>query len=306
MSGRASLVRALLRSHEDRNDAAFWATARAMAAEEAEAGHVHIAKEFTTLIDRAAGKPAVRKSSGMVTITSPTSRLADLVVDPAISAAIERVITEHQRRELLEDHGFSAAHRLLFTGPPGTGKTLTARVIAAEMELPLMTVRLDSVIDSHLGASASNLAKIFEDIVAEPAVWLFDEIDALGGDRGRDDVGEARRILNSILMFLEQDQMQGIIIAATNYPSILDKALFRRFDLRVDYFLPDVADAVTVLRSRLGPLGTSIKWEEVGPLTAGMSHAELVRAAETAAKTAILSGETTVGHALVAALGACG
>ncbi len=304
MSGRASLVHGLVRSHADGNEALFWSHARAIAAEEEKVGHVRIAADLTAVIDRAAGKPGERKASGLMTVTTPATPISDLVVSGDTLRAIKRVITEHRHRGLLEDHGFSPASRLLFVGPPGTGKTMTAQVIATEMDLPLMTVRLDAVVDSHLGASAANLAKVFADIGTEPAVYLFDEFDALGGDRGRDDVGEARRILNSILMFLEGTAMQGVVIAATNYPSLLDKALFRRFDMRIDYGLPSTDQAYLILRKRLGPLARGVHLNPVMPLIDGMSHAELVRAAETAAKMAILSGETTVGNALADVLAA--
>jgi AAA+ superfamily predicted ATPase len=136
-------------------------------------------------------------------------------------------------------------------------------------------------------------------------VYLFDEFDALGGERGMgNDVGEARRMLNSLLLFLEDVPSDSLLLAATNHPQLLDQALFRRFDLTCGYMLPTPEDSVTVLRSALQKMGTdSIDWGGLGDETAGLSHAELVKAAEDAAKAALLAGSTMVEeHSLRAAL----
>jgi SpoVK/Ycf46/Vps4 family AAA+-type ATPase len=125
-------------------------------------------------------------------------------------------------------------------------------------------------------------------------VYLFDEFDALGGDRAGNDVGEARRILNSFLVFLEQASSESLVLAATNHPSILDRALFRRFDMVIGYERPTADEAVSVMKARLGPLGKGIRWATVRDLTEGLSHAELVKAAESAGKRSLLAGDDHV------------
>ena len=122
-------------------------------------------------------------------------------------------------------------HRILLEGPPGTGKTMTTAVLAHELDLPLLTIRLDALLSKYLGETASKLRVLFDPAASQRAVYLFDEFDALGGDRAGNDVGEARRILNSFLLFLESAGPQSIVAAPTNHKSILDRALFRRFDL---------------------------------------------------------------------------
>jgi len=171
---------------------------------------------------------------------------------------------------------------------------MTAAVIAHELSLPLLTVRLDSLLSKFLGETASKLRTVFEAAANQRAVYLFDEFDALGGHRGGNDVGEARRILNSFLVFLEQASPESVVIAATNHRSILDHALFRRFDLVVNYQLPDAAQAALVMKARLGPLGKGLRWASVSLKEGGLSHAELVQAAEAAAKQVILRGEGRV------------
>lgn len=182
-------------------------------------------------------------------------------------------------------------HRLLLEGPPGTGKTMTAAVLAHELSLPLLTVRLDSLLSKFMGETASKLRTVFEAAATQRAVYLF---DALGGQRGGNDVGEARRIVNSFLIFLEQVSAESIVVAATNHRSILDHALFRRFDSVIKYTLPDAEHAVEVMKARLGLLGRGIRWAQIRPHTGELSHAELVKAAESAAKQVILRGEERV------------
>ena len=125
-------------------------------------------------------------------------------------------------------------------------------------------------------------------------IYLFDASDAFGSDLPDTDVGEARRILNSFLVFLEQASSESLVIAATNHPSILDRALFRRFDMVIGYERPTADEAVAVMKARLGPLGKGIRWATVRDLTAGLSHAELVKAAESAGKRSLLAGDDHV------------
>jgi SpoVK/Ycf46/Vps4 family AAA+-type ATPase len=197
------------------------------------------------------------------------------------------------------ERGFDPVHRLLLEGPPGTGKTLTASVIAHELALPLLTVRLDSLLSKFLGETASKLRLVFEAAAEQRAVYLFDEFDALGGQRTGNDVGEARRILNAFLVFLEQASPESIVIAATNHRAILDMALFRRFDAVIVYELPDQQQATAVMKARLGPMSRGIRWERLAKEMAGLSHADLVKAAEAAAKQAIMGSADRVSAAEV-------
>jgi SpoVK/Ycf46/Vps4 family AAA+-type ATPase len=168
---------------------------------------------------------------------------------------------------------------------------MTASVLAHELSIPLLTIRLDSLLSKFMGETASKLRLVFDAVAARRAVYLFDEFDALGGDRAGNDVGEARRILNSFLVFLEQASAESIVVTATNHRSILDRALFRRFDMVLTYDLPDAQQATAVLRGRLGSLAKGLRWTSVAPNAVGLSHADLVNAAESAAKTVLLRGD---------------
>lgn len=213
-----------------------------------------------------------------------------------VRARLDHVLAEQRQRRKLSDFGFPPVHRMLLTGPPGTGKSMSAAAIAHELDLPLYTIRLDGLISRFMGETAAKLRTIFDMVEHTRAVYLFDEFDALGAERiSGNDVGEARRILNSFLLFLDELQPRSLVIAATNHARILDHALFRRFDLIVRYGKPDKKEAVIVLRRRLSIMDTSrVSWAAVASETIGLSHAELVAAAESAAKQAILGGSDVI------------
>lgn len=242
----------------------------------------------------------------LVTITEPQTELRNLVGPPTLIKSVSRVLREQRQRLELQAHGFSPIHRLLLEGPPGTGKTMTAGVIARELSLPLLTIRLDGLLSKYLGETGSKLRLVFESVATRRAVYLFDEFDALGAHRDGNDVGEARRILNTFLVFLEQASPESIVVAATNHRSILDHALFRRFDMTIRYKLPDRDQAIQVMRTRLGSLGRDVSWEKAAAHSDGSSHAELVKAAETAAKNALLDDmDRVTTDSLIEAVAAC-
>jgi len=307
VAASADHIKALVKSHSSGDDVGFYAVAMQVAAKAARQGHHHLAGELKDLVDAARRQsigsvvtPIAQprgEIADLVSAAFPEVGLRDLVVDDAIRSQITQALAEQRQRHKLMEQGFHPVHRLLLEGPPGTGKTMTAAVIAHELDLPLMTIRLDSVLSKYLGETGSKLRLLFEAVANQRAVYLFDEFDAIGGDRAGNDVGEARRILNSFLVFLEQASSESIVIAATNHRAILDRALFRRFDMVVSYRQPTPDEAERVLKARLGPMGRGLRWATVRKSTEGMSHAELVKAAESAAKRTLLAGEHRVAQA---------
>jgi AAA+ superfamily predicted ATPase len=173
---------------------------------------------------------------------------------------------------------------------------MTAAALAGELSLPLFTIQLDGLITKYLGETAAKLRLIFDAIRQTRAVYLFDEFDALGGERAaKNEVGEIRRVLNSFLQFLEQDDSESIIVAATNHPQILDRALFRRFDSVIEYRLPSPDLIEKVMRARLALLDTSaVQWSNVLEAAEGLNHSDVARACEHAAKNAILQHRTSI------------
>lgn len=297
-------ITALVRSHASGDDAVFYSVALQAAAREARAGHAAMADDIKKAVD--ASRKAVPRHSvtklaqprgdlaDLMTVTHPDVVLKDLIGPASLVTQVEQVIAEQRQRRRLLDHGFAPAHRLLLEGPPGTGKTMTAAVLARELALPLFTVRLDALLSKFMGETAGRLRIIFDAASERRGVYLFDEFDALGADRSSNDVGEARRILNTFLVLLEEANEESLLVAATNHRSILDRALFRRFDAALTYHLPDAKQATSVMRARLGSLAKGLSFAGMAEHYEGLSHADLVRAAETAAKAVVMRGESGV------------
>jgi SpoVK/Ycf46/Vps4 family AAA+-type ATPase len=181
--------------------------------------------------------------------------------------------------------------KLLFIGSPGTGKTMSASMLATELKLPLYTIVLDNLITRFMGETASKLRLIFDHIKQTRAVYLFDEFDAIGTQRGAsNDVGEIRRVLNSFLLFVEQDSSESIIVAATNHPELLDQALYRRFDDIIQFEKPQEEQINRLIKNRLAIFNTAgLDWKRISDIASGLSSAEITRSCEDAAKEAVLS-----------------
>ena len=312
---KADQIKALIRCHADGDDRRFYAVAMQVAAQAARSGHGNFAQELRDLVDRAKTRaPQLPPSkapppvplaqpmgelAGLLAVSYPKTRLADMALAEGLRGRLERVILEQRQRGWLLSHGFSPLRKLLLLGPPGTGKTMTASALAGELGLPLLTILLDGLITKYMGETAAKLRLVFDAIRATRAVYLFDEFDALGGHRGAgNDVGEIRRVLNSFLQFLEQDESESVIVGATNHVGLLDQALFRRFDAVLEYELPSETIAEAVMRDRLAMVDTGgVDWPSVVPAAAGLSHADITRACEQAAKHALLSNTTTIATA---------
>lgn len=304
----ADQVKALIRSHAEGDDTKFYSVALQVAARAARGGQGHFAQELRDLVDalrkqpaRVPGRPIPvtqprGELSGLLSVSYPEARMADLVLEPEVRERLDRVILEQRQQERLRAQGFRPLRRLLLIGPPGTGKTMTASALAGDLHLPLFLIRLDGLITKFMGETAAKLRLVFDALSQTRGVYLFDEVDALGGERARtNDVGEIRRVLNSFLQFLEQDESDSLLVAATNHPKMLDRAMFRRFDAVIDYPLPTADVAKALIRNRLANVRLGrITWGEVATAAEGLSHAEITLAAERAAKDAILAKHDAV------------
>ncbi len=303
-------ILALLKSHVEGEEQQFYSAALQMAAHEARQGHGKLAQEIRELIDQAkASKSVIEKKSdpiplvqpkgdlaNLVSVRYPDTRLSDMILTSDLEFRLKRVLTEQRQGKRLREHNLTPRRKLLLVGPPGSGKTMTAEALAGELKLPLFTTLYDSLMGKYMGETASRLKVIFEAMTITKGVYFFDEFDAIGTQRhNSNDVGEIRRILNSFLMFLEQEQGDSLILAATNHPQLLDKALFRRFDDVIEYQLPDAAIILELIESRLISFEIDWKdWSNILNQANGLAQAEIVRATDDAAKQAVLSNSQKV------------
>lgn len=165
---------------------------------------------------------------------------ANLVVNENVKQDLDLFIKEHEAHELLKKFDLPIANKVLLHGPSGCGKTLASYVIAGELHKMMIVVNLGAVVSSKLGETSKNLAKIFRKAAFEDCIIFIDEFDSLGKvrDYGQDH-GEMKRVVNTILQLFDYLPQSSIVIAATNQKDMLDDALLRRFDLRVEFDLPN-------------------------------------------------------------------
>lgn len=252
---------------------------------DAQANHLKLASSLPTNKDSGLSllelRPAIREQH-------------DMVLSDASRSVIDEILQEHNRADLLRSFGLKPAQKLLFFGPPGCGKTLAAEVIANALSLPLFVVRLDSVVSSFLGETASNLRKVFDYISDTPCVALFDEFDALAKDRGDSaDHGELKRSVNAVLQMMDGYRGSSILIATTNYESLLDKAVWRRFDEAIQFDMPNLEQIKRLLSVKLSGVRRNFETNDATVATPfkGLSHADIERVIRRAVKEMVLSGK---------------
>ena len=300
----AQQLKALIESYAERNADRFLSVASQIAAHAARAGKAKLSEELRKLIEEARRnqkpQPTLSKSipiaqptgdlSGLFSAVFPRTRLCDMVLDSELEQRLERIILEYRQADKLFSHGLAPRRKLLLVGPSGCGKSMSAAAIAGDLHLPLLTVQFHILITKFMGETAAKLRVIFESMKQTRGVYLFDEFDAIGAHRhSGQDVGEIRRVLNSFLVFLEQDESMSIIVAASNLEDFLDNALFRRFDDTLRYSPPTSSMARQLIENRLSSFSiTRLGWKTILEATKHMTHADIVKACEDAAKGAVL------------------
>lgn len=278
----ADQILSLIRNHLNNDDTQFRKVALQISAVEARSGHAIVARTIQELLNQK------KTSLGTVRLVSKNKDIDDLllqvdtydnmtslVLSQELKEKLDRVIKEYLKKETLSKYGLANRRKLLLYGASGTGKTMTASALAKEFNLPFFVVRTEKVVTKFMGETGQKLGRIFDFINEVPAVYLFDEFDAIGSQRGMDnEVGEQRRILNTFLQLLERDDSDSFIIAATNSIESIDKAMFRRFDDVIEYKLPDREQRLALLREYLYT-AKDLDFSSAEPLFDGMSHAEI-------------------------------
>lgn len=313
------VLRQLIKSGVEGNHDAFKAAAEEVIREERAKQHHLLANDLERLLygrpqklDHASGRPFVKapvdreRNLALLDLREPMRRLEDVVLSDETRSVLEELLQEHHHQERLASYGLRAADRLLFYGPPGCGKTLTAEVIASELGLPLAIVRVDAVVSSYLGETAANLRKVFDFAAAHAAVVLFDEFDALAKERADEaEHGELRRVVNAVLQMMDAYHGRSVLIAATNHESILDFAIWRRFEEVLVFDLPNLEQLRRLLALKLRGVRREFEVEDatVAAIFKGMAHADVERVLRRAIKDMVLAGQEflTVRHLEAAA-----
>lgn len=301
MAGRQ--LKEIFRAFHARDELAFRRAAVEIIEEEQAKHHNALARDLQKLL--VAGSGSVDSGTTVVVPTPPKDRegewdlgeireperlLENLVLRQPVSTALENIVEEVRQWPSLDAAGLPRRQRLLLQGPPGCGKTTAAEAVAAELGRPLLVVRLDAVVSSYLGETASNLRRILDYTNQAPFVVLFDEFDALG--RSRDDAsehGEMKRVVTAFLQMTDRYRGPSLLLAATNHPSLLDEALWRRFDEVLTFELPTVHQIRQLLRLRLNSVSHSgLEIDQYASALKGLPHAAAEKLVIDARRNAIL------------------
>lgn len=304
-------VTALVDAHVHRDDCRFRVITHQIAAHVASRSE-RGADQLRKLVDNQQAMTLVPlpSASGLLSSPADLSTLDDMTLTPAVRDRLDRVVLEHSRRFDLFVRGLRPASKLLFTGPPGVGKTMAAGALSRALGMPMFRVDLHGVISQHLGETAGKLAKVFEHVRSMSAVYLFDEFDALGAERsslGSEGGGgsEMRRVVNSLLQFIEDDRSESLIVAATNHDQMLDSALFRRFDEVVTFGSPTRDEVIALVGRKLVDIDASqLDANAIYSAVANpkLGHADVCTALDRVRKDHMLVGTAIDTHAIVAAL----
>jgi SpoVK/Ycf46/Vps4 family AAA+-type ATPase len=237
---RSDLIISLVRAASRGDQTLYRRTLEALIAEER-------AKQHNVLADRLAEYLTISSNGPAKALTAPDERvqqllaevtpkrtLDDLILPDTVVTAVRELVEEHHRRELLRSYNLEPRHRVLLVGPPGNGKTSLAEALAEALLLPLVVVRYDGIIGSYLGETASRMRRLFDYVHTRQCVLSLDEFDTLGKERGDvHDTGEIKRVVSSLLLQLDEVPSHVVVVTATNHPELLDRAVWRRFQLRL-------------------------------------------------------------------------
>ncbi len=305
---RGELIKKLLASHG--RDDEFRTVAELIIGEEERKGNVALARSLRKVLDASASTPAAQSSrpralaplipfpdaaAELVERIEPTHVLGDVVLSADNVRVLKGLVEEFRRAEDIQRKALPVRSRVLFCGPPGTGKTLTAEVFAAELKLPFFVVKLDRLISSFLGETAGNVRKVFEFARKQPCVVFLDEFDALA--RARDDASEhseLRRVVNSLLLFIERIKPNGFLVAATNLEDSIDSAIYRRFDEVMWFDLPTKPQIGQFLKRKFRNVLVDIEPATFIDAFADYSLADIERACLQAIKAPIIARRAKV------------
>lgn len=289
----SDFLKKLINAHYDNDQAMFRSAVLQIAAAESSAGHSNLANELKNLANKATSSLKFTMDDdidSLCNVIFPDENENQIIVSEDVRIRLERIMKEYRERNKLRGYGMQNRSKILLEGEPGTGKTLTASILASELQLPLFQIQMDKLITKFMGETSAKLRKIFDQIKSNRGVYLFDEFDAIGADRTFDnEVGEMRRILNTFLKFMEEDNSDSLILCATNNKKMLDQALFRRFDDVLNYSLPTENEIKKLFELKLGTYyDSSCITTSVISMSNGLSHAEITRACNDCIKAIIL------------------
>lgn len=252
---RADILLSIVKSAVGNDNLSLRKAVEALAADERSKNHRILADRLTELVSLQNNQlnkttPFIQNGArDLVFEVIPEKRFDDIVLGRDTLEICREVVEEHHRADILNSYGISPRHRLLFVGPPGNGKTTLAEAVASALMYPLIVVRYENIIGSYLGETASRLQKVFDLAKARKCVIFLDEFETLGKERGDTrETGEIKRVVSSLLLQIDRLPSYTVVITASNHPELLDRAVWRRFQVKIQLPRPTKGQVVQYIK----------------------------------------------------------
>ncbi|GAB6139654.1 ATP-binding protein [Methylosoma difficile] len=295
---RADLLVSLIRSGSRGDQAAFRKTAEALISEEREKGHGILADRLLNSITDNQPQAIIianKSKSDLFYERIPQRRLETLLIPQVVYSQVTELIEEQHRADLLHAHNLCARNRILLVGSPGNGKTSLAEAIATELMVPLLVIRYETLIGSYLGETAARLKQVIDYAKTQRCVLFLDEFDTIGKERGdTHETGEIKRVVSSLLLQLDDLPDYVVVIAASNHPELLDKAVWRRFQVRIELPLPtreQISQFVTLMTNK-SKINLGYAPETIAKKLLGTNFAEIEEFCLSVVRRAVLTRQT--------------
>lgn len=281
---RADILLSIVKSAIGNDNLSLRKAVEALAADERSKNHRILADRLIDLLSiqgNQANKTTPFIQNGtrdLVYEINPEKRFSDLVLEQDVLEICREVVEEQHRAEVLGSYGLEPRHRVLFAGPPGNGKTTLAEAFASELMYPLIVVRYENIIGSYLGETASRLQKVFEVARSRKCVIFLDEFETLGKERGDTrETGEIKRVVSSLLLQIDRLPSHTVVITASNHPELLDRAVWRRFQVKVQLSPPTKEQRIRFIQNFEERTGFSFKtaYNTLADKLAGISFSEI-------------------------------
>jgi SpoVK/Ycf46/Vps4 family AAA+-type ATPase len=280
---RADILLSLVQSANRNDTVSFRKSVESLIAEERAKKHDILADRLAAAINENGSKNiATVRTNGyakdLVFEIIPQKQFADLIIDDQSLKICEDLIEEHHRADLLRTYGLEPRNRILLTGSPGNGKTSLAEAIATHLMYPFFVIRYENLIGSYLGETALRLNNMFDYIKTRTCVLFFDEFDTIGKERGdTKETGEIKRVVSSLLLQMDRLPSYVVVITASNHPELLDRAVWRRFQIRLNLEKPNKLQIEYFIRifTKRSSININYNIKQLAEKLSGQSYSEI-------------------------------